>query len=453
MVRLTDRRWISALALPLLACVPLACSGSDHPGKEDTSPAESTLPVSRLSAADEMAIKAIVQHRSKDNCAKTGVADTARCLSKVRVDEQDQVVSDATPSGFGPSDLASAYSIPSSGTFTGTIAIVDAYDDPTAESDLGTYRSTYGLSACTTANGCFKKVSQTGSTTSLPSTDAGWAGEISLDLDMASAICPACKILLVEANSASYADLGAAVNEAATLGATVISNSYGGTESSSNGTYDSQYYNHPGIAIFASSGDAGYSGGTQYPAAGANVIAVGGTSLTKSSSSRGWVEAVWGSSTSGSNGAGSGCSNYTALPSWATATASPNCSKKTVADVSAVADPNTGVAVYVTTVASGSTAGWQVYGGTSAAAPIVASIFALTGNGKATGAFIWNNTSAFYDSTSGTNYNGASGSTGGKACSVGTNNLCNGVVGFDAPTGWGSPSVSSILALAGAGGT
>ncbi|HWL89136.1 MAG TPA: S53 family peptidase [Polyangiaceae bacterium] len=447
---LSHHRWIPALALPLLACVPLACSGSGNDSKDDNARSENTSPSSQLSPADEMAFQAIVQHPTKDNCAEVAIG-SARCLSKVRVDDQGQVQSFATPtSGFGPPDLISAYNIPSSGTSTGTIAIVDAYDDPTAEADLGVYRSNYGLSACTTANGCFKKVSQSGSTTTLPATDTGWAGEISLDLDMASAICPACKIVLVEANSASYADLGTAVNQAATQGATVISNSYGGTESSSNSNYDSLYYNHPGVAIFASSGDAGYSGGTQYPAAGANVIAVGGTSLTKSTTtSRGWVEKVWGSSTAGANGAGSGCSNYTTRPSWATAAASPNCSNKTVADVSAVADPNTGVAVYLTTGGSG----WVVYGGTSAASPIVASIFALTGNGKATGSFIWSHTSSFYDSTSGTNYNGASASTGGKTCSVGTNNLCNGVTGFDAPTGWGSPNTAAILALAADAGT
>ncbi len=442
----STRHWMSIVAIPLLACVPVACS--DNGAKSNDAP--QAPGEQQLSPADEMAFANIVQHPVRDVCAQTAAPDTARCLSKVRVNDDGTVKSDATPSGLGPSDLASAYNIPSSGTYTGTIAIVDAYDDPTAESDLGTYRSTYGLPACTTANGCFTKINENGASSPLPSTDTGWAGEISLDLDMASAICPSCKILLVEADSASYADLGAAVNAAANAGATVISNSYGGTESSSNSSYDSQYYTHAGIAIFASSGDSGYSGGTQYPAAGANVIAVGGTTLTKSTStSRGWTEKVWGSSSSGSNGAGSGCSNYTTRPSWASASASPNCSKKTVADVSAVADPNTGVAVYLTTGGSG----WTVYGGTSAASPIVASIFALTNNGSKTGAFIWGNTGSFYDVTSGTNYNGASGSTGGKACSVGTNNLCNGVSGFDAPTGWGTPNVASILSLAGDGGT
>src|SRR6185369_14902861 len=182
--------------------------------------------------------------------------------------------------------------------------------------------------------------------------------------------CPKCKILLVEANSASMSDLGAAVNTAAALGATVISNSYGGSEDSSATSTDAQYFNHPGIAITVSSGDNGY--GVEYPASSAHVIAVGGTSLAKSSSTRGWAEGAW-------NGAGSGCSKYVAKPS---AQKDTGCTKRTVADVSAVADPNTGVAVYDTYGgASAGATGWVVYGGTSAAAPIVAAVLAASGKG------------------------------------------------------------------------
>ena len=164
----------------------------------------------------------------------------------------------ATPTGYGPSDLQSAYGLASAASSKGageTIAIVDAYDDPNAAADLAAYRSYYGLSACTVANGCFKKVSQTGSTTCLPTADSGWAGEISLDLDMASAVCPNCNILLVEASSASMANLGTAVNRAVTLGAKFVSNSYGGSESSSDTSYDTSYFKHPGVAITVSAGD------------------------------------------------------------------------------------------------------------------------------------------------------------------------------------------------------
>src|SRR5207248_9545163 len=128
-----------------------------------------------------------------------------------------------------------------------TVAIVDAFDDPNAESDLAVYRSQYGLSACTTGNGCFKKVDQTGGTT-YPAADAGWSEEISLDLDMVSAICPKCNILLVEADTNFQTDLGTAVREAATLGANAISNSYGGPEYSGEAT-DSNDYDHSGIAV------------------------------------------------------------------------------------------------------------------------------------------------------------------------------------------------------------
>lgn len=227
------------------------------------------------------------------------------------------------------------------------MAIVDAYNDPTAEADLAVYRSQYGLPACTTANGCFKKVNQTGGT-SYPRTNAGWATEISLDLDMVSAICPKCHILLVEATSASYANLGKAVNEAAALHANAISNSYGGGDVSD---ASAPYYNHPGIAVTASSGDSGY--GVAFPASSHYVTAVGGTHLVKASNTRGWSETVW-------SGAGSGCSTLnTALSGQSSF--NTGCAKRAEADVSAVADPATGVAVYDSTPYGGRS-GWQVYG-------------------------------------------------------------------------------------------
>ncbi len=248
----------------------------------------------------------------------------------------------AAPTGYGPTDLRSAYGLTAaaaSGGTGATVAIVDAYNDPNAEADLATYRSYYGLPACTTANGCFKKVSQTGSTTSLPSSDAGWSEEISLDLDMVSAIAPNAHILLVEATSPTMANLGKSVNEAVALGAKYVSNSYGGSESSSDTSYDSSYFNHPGVAITVSAGDSGY--GAEYPAASKYVTAVGGTALKTSSTTRGWTETVW--KTSSTEGTGSGCSAYDAKPSWQTDT---GCTKRMIADVSAVADPATGVSVY-----------------------------------------------------------------------------------------------------------
>lgn len=334
--------------------------------------------------------------------------------------------SSATPTGYGPSDLQKAYGLTSAASSNGsgeTVAIVDAYDDPNAAADLATYRSYYGLSACTVASGCFKKVSQTGSTSSLPTADSGWAGEISLDLDMVSAIAPNANILLVEADSSSMEDLGTAVNEAVKLGAKFVSNSYGGDEESSDSTYDSSYFNHPGVAITVSAGDSAY--GAEYPAASKYVTSVGGTKLSTSSNTRGWTESVW--KTSSTEGTGSGCSSYDAKPSWQTDT---GCTKRTISDVSAVADPATGVSVYDSYGSDGT--GWNTYGGTSASSPIIASVYALAGTPGSSDypaqyPYAAAGTSALNDVTSGNN----------GTCS--TSYFCTAASGYDGPTGWGTP--------------
>jgi subtilase family serine protease len=327
----------------------------------------------------------------------------------------------ATPRGYGPGDLRSAYALTGTGSSSQTVAIVDAYDDPKAESDLATYRAQFGLPACTTANGCFRKVDQSGGSKA-PRANGGWGQEISLDLDMVSAICPGCHILLVEATSPSMTNLGTAVNTAVGLGATAISNSYGGSESSSDASYDSAYFDHPGVAITASSGDNGY--GVEYPAASQYVTAVGGTTLTRSSSTRGWSEATW-------NGAGSGCSRYDAQPSWQSSVGSITaaCGKRAVADVSAVADPSTGVAVYDSYSYQGAS-GWLVFGGTSVASPVIASVYALAGNAAAvtSGSFPYGHTAALNDVTSGSN----------GSCSSAV--LCSAQGGWDGPTGLGTPN-------------
>jgi subtilase family serine protease len=341
---------------------------------------------------------------------------TARCHSLVRIDNSGQPFATTAPSGYGPTDLRSAYNLSSAGGAGQTIAIVDAFDDPKAESDLAVYRSQFGLPLCTTANGCFRKVDQTGGT-SYPRGNTGWGEEISLDLDMASAICPNCKILLVEASSNSFANLAAAVDQAATLGANVISNSYGGSEYSGE-VSDEAHFNHPGVAITVSSGDNGY--GVEFPAASQYVTAVGGTTLTHvSSGGRAWTETVW-------SGAGSGCSAYINKPSWQSDAA--GCSRRTVADVSAVADPNTGVAVYDTYLHP--RGGWLVFGGTSVAAPIIGSVYALAGNASSInyGSYSYFHTSSLFDVTSGSN-----GSCGGSY-------LCTAMSGFDGPTGNGTPN-------------
>ncbi|OIJ98779.1 hypothetical protein BIV25_12165 [Streptomyces sp. MUSC 14] len=367
-------------------------------------------------------------------CA-TAKPGEASCFAQRRTDIKQRLaaaLAAATPSGLSPANLHSAYNLPTSAGSGMTVGIVDAYNDPNAESDLATYRSQFGLSACTKANGCFKQVSQTGSTSSLPTNDSGWAGEEMLDIDMVSAVCPNCSIDLVEANSATDADLGAAENEAVALGAKFVSNSWGGSESSSQTSEDSQYFKHPGVAITVSAGDSGY--GAEYPATSQYVTAVGGTALSTASNSRGWSESVW--NTSSTEGTGSGCSAYDPKPSWQTDT---GCSNRMEADVSAVADPATGVAVYDTYGGSG----WAVYGGTSASSPIIASVYALAGTPGASdypAKYPYSHTGNLYDVTSGNN----------GSCSP--SYFCTAGSGYDGPTGWGTPNGTAAFTSGGSSG-
>jgi len=321
-----------------------------------------------------------------------------------------------TSSGLKPDDLQSAYGLDSdtnTASKNQTVAIVDAYDNSHAESDLRVYRSFFHLPPCSSANGCFRKVNQAGSIR-YPMANTSWSGEIALDLDMVSAICPNCHILLVEANSASFADLGMAVDTAAQLGANVISNSYGSNETEQEASSIAHFYTHPGSIITVSSGDNGY--GVQLPAALNTVVAVGGTTLSKiqTETNRGWSESAW-------SGSGSGCSQYVSKPSWQK---DKGCGQRTVADVSAVADPETGVAVYNSYKASG----WQTYGGTSASAPIIAGVFALAGNASTiTPNYLYTHTNHLNSIRSGSNGN----------CTP--KYLCTAGPGYDGPTGWGTP--------------
>jgi DNA-binding beta-propeller fold protein YncE len=310
------------------------------------------------------------------------------------------------------------------------VAIVDAYNDPDAESDLATYRSRYGISACTTGDGCFRKVNQTGGS-SYPTAEAGWAVEISLDMDMVSAACPNCHILLVEASSNSNGDLYTAEDEAVALGATEVSNSWGSKEESSE-TSDDSYFHHTGALITAAAGDFGYE--VEYPAASQYVIAVGGTTLTQAANSRGWSETAW-------SGTGSGCSAYEPKPTWQTA--SPDCTKRTNNDIAAVAAPETPVSVAdsyeLPKEFEKPEPGWTLVGGTSVSSPLMAGTMALANAytksfGGADAYYTeasQNGTGVLDDVTSGNNVK-----EGEKSCG---NYLCEGKVGYDGPTGLGSP--------------
>lgn len=380
-------------------------------------------------------VGSVVQRAARPACA-TPDALAASCFALVRTDVGglSTKVGAVAPSGIGgyhPADLQSAYGLTTAAASLGsgiTVAVVAAYDDPTAESDLMAYRSTFGLPACTTANGCFAKVNQAGVAAPLPAPDGGWSQEISLDLDMVSAVCPNCSILLVEADSASLIDLGTAVNAAVALGAKFVTNSYGRPEETNASQLDARYYKHPGVVITVSTGDNGYEGyaggpgltGNQYPSVSPWVVAVGGTTLSRAANARGWSESAW-------SGADSGCSLYEPRPAWQPA-AMTGCPRRMVADVAAVADPDTGVSVVYAN-------GWYVFGGTSASAPIVAAAYALAGApapGSWPASYPYGRPGLF-DPVGGNNAPGGS-------CSPDPALWCTGVAGYDGPTGLGTPN-------------
>jgi subtilase family serine protease len=403
---LKDRIWVrAALAL----CLVLAIAGATTAFTRGSARAAVRPPVP----------SAQLPSLSTQASCTTASIGHAQCLSEVVTTAHGQPLTpaDATAENlqpYGPHDLTSAYNLPSSTAGEGqTVAIVDAFDDPNAEADLAVYRSRYGLPPCTTDNGCFQKVAQDGST-NYPSPDPGWAGEISLDLDMVSAICPNCHILLVEANDNSFDNLGKSVNEAVALGANEVSNSYGALEADGEND-NAAYYDHPGVVITASTGDSGYVVGV--PAAFSTVVAVGGTSLFHYAGDPAWHESAW-------LGAGSGCSAYVRKPKFQY---DRLCSTRTIADVSAVADPDTPVAVYDTY----GLGGWVAFGGTSVASPIIASVYALAGNASTIQPlpYLYAHQGNLFDVTSGASYGNCAGSY-----------LCTATRGYDGPTGLGTPN-------------
>ena len=362
-------------------------------------------------------------------CGAVSIAH-ARCLA-IRVDSA--ALAPNTPGGYGPSDLQSAYKLPVSQDPHQTVAIVDAFDTPGLESYLATYRDQYGLPPCGTTGGCLRMVNQAGQGAPLPGSGlgTGWDLETTLDADMVSVACPLCRILVVEASSDAAADLAAAATTAASLGAQVISNSYGARETGFTQSLAAAYQ-HPGHTVVASSGDSGFSTATQFPANLAPVTAAGGTELTRTATSRGWSETVWNSGIGFYGGAAtsSGCSAYTAKPAWQH---DKDCAKRTIADVSAVAD---NVAVY-----DDDYGGWLTAGGTSIAAPLIAGVYALARNAATIApGYPYRHASDLFDITSGNNGPTATsnpGDLGGGIC--GNSYLCVAGPGYDAPAGLGTP--------------
>ena len=317
-----------------------------------------------------------------------------------------------------------------------TIAIVDAFDAPNAEADLAAYRSQFALPSCTTANGCFKKMDQTGGT-NYPASSSDWELEISLDLDAVSALCPNCHIVLVEANSAGISDLAAAQSEASQQGASAISDSWEVQMTGPNAdqvfsSYGS--FTFPGITTVAASGDNGYpgSGTNDFPAALGGVTAAGGTTLVPASSSgvqsaRGFDESAWA-------GSGSGCAWHVTKPTWQT---DRGCTGRSYNDLSADGDPLTGMQVY-----DSDAGGWEVVGGTSEATPLIAAYYALVGSTAQGPSWAYANAGVMNDSTAGSN----------GSCAARISYICKAGDGYDGPTGVGTISGAVAIGAPGIGG-
>jgi subtilase family serine protease len=399
--------------LTIAALIGLAaCSGGQTGSSLPAQSGEMGQPLTQSSALSTEAI--LPQGNFIRSCTSLLPVGYASCDALRRTDVTGDM---AKVRGFHPAAILSAYNIPKTGGSGETIGIVDAFDDPNAEADLGVYRAQFKLSACTTANGCFQKANELGQAGPYPPGDASWGSEISLDLDMASAVCPACHIVLVEADDNYLNNLGRSVVTAVAKGANVVSNSYSGTDNKAT----DKHYDQPGHVIVAASGDNAF--GATFPGSLASVVSVGGTSLFKSSNPRGWIEWTWSYS-------GSGCSAIVPKPAWQHDT---GCTMRTQNDISAVANPNTGVAIYDTYGLGGS---WFVYGGTSVATPIIASMFALAGDTASQHAakHIWAARGKhMYDITQGSN----------GTCSPAY--LCTAGPGYDGPTGWGTPNGLTIF--------
>jgi hypothetical protein len=448
-------RWLLGTAVAVLtACITPAALGASGPtfvrvpGLAFSLTPSSTEPYAACPPTlHGMACQAIVFPNSTP-AARADASPPSASMEPATVCnyEREPKCGDGPGGGYSPSDLRAAYRLPSVADGSGqTVAIVDAFDDPSAESDMNSYRAYYGISACTTESGCFTKVNEQGKT-SYPKTEKEWAGEISLDLDMVSAVCPNCHILLVEANSEEAKDLSIAEDEAVVLGATEISNSYGGEEArmgQAGETSQNKYYEHPGIPITAAAGDYGYDNeqrcpkeggelhcGTSpsFPAASANVISVGATVLKpEETSSRGWSEEV-------SRDSGGGCSLYESKPKWQVDT---KCKNRTDNDASALGDLSSApVSVYDSFEHK---APWLLYGGTSVGSPIVAAAIALEPSSLRSLAAkgIYENPGNWFDITTGSNWYKIN-------CE---SYLCNAGSGYDGPSGVGAPDGGAAAVL------
>jgi hypothetical protein len=417
----------AGLAAGALTAVVVATPGGQQPGR----------------AGAHRAVSADADRSGRSGCAGP---QNAPCTAIVRTEGIHRTGVQATlPAGYAPADLQSAYNLAAASAADGsgaTLAVIGSYYDASAASDLSVYRAQYGLPPCTAASGCFTQLDEDGWASppapTVPAADDSLLTSQAIDLDMVSAVCPNCKIDLLETVSTSAVDMAVAVDSAATLGAKYIIAGWSDYVGGSGLTpYISSSYDHPGVAITAPAGDTGYvsnPGYAYYPAGLQFVTAVGGTTLTPApGTARGWSETAWGPATE-NDGTASGCSEYDPKPSWETDT---GCAYRTYNDVSAVADPNTGVAIYDT---QGS-AGWEVAGGTTVSASIVGAVYALAGPsapGTFPASYPWLHPADLYNVTSGNNFDGGT-------CTPAY--LCNATAGYNGPTGWGTPDGTGAFAL------
>jgi subtilase family serine protease len=430
--------------LPILALVALAaCSSGVN---------QSFVPPnSSTEAAQPGDVPFLTADPVRQLCSTPGTLDAMQCFALVRTDvvpalspnAQIGGAAESCPfsNGYCPNDLQKAYDLPSLTAGSGkTVAIVDAYGYHHAASDLAEYRKVMGLSTCGT---CLKIVNQEGHTSPLPpeppSSD-DWKGEESLDLDMVSAICPKCKIILVQTNDNYTSNLYAGVKTAGSLGAKYIGVSWGGGPEGS----DSSIFHQTGVVIAAAAGDNGggtkFGGGPIQPCTYTYVVCVGGTHLVRAGGKRGWSETVWNDwnfdQCGGPCGAtGSGCSKKITKPSWQNDT---GCKMRSAADTSATASLRAPVIVYNSEEGCSPPDCFWLFGGTSASTQIIAAVYALAGNASSqTGATnIWkHHTGHIYDVTKGDNIDPGIGVT----CASSVTYICTARAGFDGPTGWGTP--------------
>ncbi|HEY7050310.1 MAG TPA: carboxypeptidase regulatory-like domain-containing protein [Jatrophihabitantaceae bacterium] len=438
-LRWTTGRATRQIALGVVGAVTLALSvavtpaaASPAPPGGPTAKVPSTAPAGKAApAAGQAAPNGSQPNYQPAPCnvaqKKVGGKAFAQCFAMIHTALAGTVTADAAgppPTALGPAQIQDAYSLPATGAGQ-TVGIVDAFGDSTAEADLGVFRAQFGLPPCTTDNGCFQKVDQRGGT-NYPPDDAGWAGETSLDLDAVSAACPACHILLVEGDDNALDNLAIGVDTAVSLGAKFVSNSYGIAGETPDETLLDQHYDHPGVAVTASTGDIGNV--TNWPATSPTVVGVGGTTLTQDSSPRGWHEAAWA-------GGGSGCSPFEPHPDYQNGIATNCPNNRANSDISADADPNTGLAVFDSIPFLGQS-GWLQIGGTSLSSPLVAAMYALAGtpiSGTDPVTYPYQApATSLNDVTSG--INGGCG-----------NVLCQAGPGWDGPTGLGTPNGVSAL--------